>query len=97
MGNQAQYRRIITELFIDCKDPWEITYEDYNENGKKITKRLAPRPMSTATHKSTGDIHADAQALLARLGKGVQVNTRAFVESVNAAKEAAEVASPPSG
>lgn len=94
MGDQAQYRDIVTKLFIEGKPAWEITYDGYDDKGKKIRKRLAPRPSGSS---STGNATADARALFERLKRGVQVDTRAFVEQVQAAKAAAAVESPPNG
>ena len=40
MGDLSEYRRIVTELFIDGKDPHDITYEvtDYDGKGKPVKK-----------------------------------------------------------
>lgn len=52
MGDKVTHRRIMKELFIDCKDPYNITYEvtEY-KHGKerKVTKRLADKPGGQAT------------------------------------------------
>lgn len=94
MGDHGQYRDIVTKIFLECKEPWEISYTTYDDKGKKVTKRLGPRPAAGA---APGSSQTDAaKALLAKIGKGVSVNTRQVVEQVQAAKEAAELASPPS-
>lgn len=52
MGDSHQYRRIVTELFIDGKDPFEIFYEvtEYDKKGKpkKKQRRLADAPTSVS-------------------------------------------------
>lgn len=48
MGDHHQYRRIITELFIEGKDAYDIFYEvtEYDKKGKshKKMKRLSDSP-----------------------------------------------------
>jgi hypothetical protein len=94
MGDQAQWREIVTKLFIEGIPAWEITYEGFDDKGKKVRKRLAPRP---AAGSPTGSAVADARALFEKLKGASKVDTKTFVESVQAAKIAAEVASPPNG
>lgn len=40
MGDQHQYREIVTALYIEGKDPHEVTYQD----SKGRTRRLADAP-----------------------------------------------------
>lgn len=58
MGDQAQYRRVMTELFLDGKDPSDIYVTD--SKGRKKPLGSASEPGSVATP-------ADAAAQLARL------------------------------
>jgi hypothetical protein len=47
MGDRAQYHRIIEELFLEGKDPYDITYETTEyKNGKsvEVTRRLSEAP-----------------------------------------------------
>lgn len=64
MGDHQQYRRIVTELFIEGKDAYDIFYEttEYDRKGKphKKMKRLADQ-RSTA---SRGQQMISAQATL---------------------------------
>lgn len=41
MGDQAQYRSIVTQMFVECKDPSDIWYETTDAKGKKKRQRLA--------------------------------------------------------
>jgi hypothetical protein len=41
MGDRAQYRRIVKELFLEGKDPSEIWIETTDAKGKKVRKPLA--------------------------------------------------------
>lgn len=94
MGDQSQYRDIVTKLFIECKNAWEITYQGYDDKGKKVTKRLATVPVAG----STGNAMADARALYERIkGKTKPIDAAGMVAQVQAAKDAAGLASPPSG
>jgi hypothetical protein len=98
MGDHAQYREIVTKLFIEGKPAWEITYDGHDDKGKKVKKRLAPRPVGGALSLAKPSDQANAaKDLLARIGRGVRVDTKAFVQQVQAAKDAAGVASPPDG
>lgn len=97
MGDQATYRDIVTKLFVECKNPWEIFYDGYTDKGKKVRKRLAPIPATLSGGKpSTGNAVADARALFEQLGRKSKIDPKAFVAQVQAAKRAAELASPPS-
>lgn len=98
MGDHAQYREIITKLFIEGKPAWEITYDGVDAKGKKVRKTLAKRPAAGAlANAGPAEQSAAAKDLLARIGRGVRVDTKAFVQQVQAAKDAARVASPPDG
>lgn len=48
MSDHITYRRIVTELFVEGKEPFEITYEvtTYDKKGKakQVTKRLSDSP-----------------------------------------------------
>lgn len=52
MSDHITYRRIVTELFIDGKEPYEITYETtvYDKKGKskQVTKRLSDAPSAAS-------------------------------------------------
>lgn len=52
MGDTHQYRRIVTELFIDGKDAYDIFYEvtEHDKKGRprKKVKRLAASPSSVS-------------------------------------------------
>ena len=51
MGDQSQYRSIVTQMFIEGKDPHDIWYETTDAKGKKKRKRLASEPGRTADGK----------------------------------------------
>lgn len=95
LGDQGQYRRIMSEYFIECKDPWNIIYETHDDKGKKVKKRLAPIPTQGA--KPGMSAIDQARALAERLKGGTLIDAKAQLEAVQAAKTAAELASPPSG
>lgn len=44
MGDQHQYRDIMEKLFLQGMDPWNITYETTDKNGKKVTRTLGSAP-----------------------------------------------------
>lgn len=52
MSDIHTYHRIVTELFIEGKDPYEIKYEvtEYDKKGKPVTKvkRLADAPTAVS-------------------------------------------------
>lgn len=97
MGDQSQYREIVTKLFIEGVPTWDITFDGYDDKGKKIKKRLAPKPPGAGTGVTPADAIARARSLAEKLKGGRLADTKAFVKAVNVAKEAAQVASPPSG
>lgn len=50
MADQVQYHSIVTQMFVEGKDPSDIWYETTDAKGKKKMKRLsedAPRSGST--------------------------------------------------
>lgn len=96
MGDQHEYREIVHKLFIEGIPPWEIFYDGYDAKGKKVKKRLGERPTSTSTMSKTEQV-VSARDLFEKLGRKSKIDPKAFVEQVQAAKQAAEVASPPSG
>lgn len=80
MGDMHQYRRIVTELFIDGKDPYDIFYEvtEHDKKGKPIKKQKrlanAPTSVSRGQRLSTGmDLLAEWKARAAELKQAQQV------------------------
>jgi hypothetical protein len=74
MSDHTQYRRIVTELFIEGKDPYDITYETtvYDKKGKakQVVKRLSEMPSGAARSQrlvSQADVLAEWKARAAEL------------------------------
>jgi hypothetical protein len=77
MGDQAQYREIVKQLFLDGKDPYEIWFETTDAKGKKKRQRLAQAP----SRSSSGRRH-DLQALR-ELMEQAQAAAQAQLEQEN--------------
>lgn len=44
MADLTQYRQIVTQIFLEGKDPHDVWYESTDGRGKKTRKRLAAEP-----------------------------------------------------
>lgn len=62
MGDRNQYQRIVRELFLEGKDPFEIWIDSHDKKGKPIRKRLSDTP-ATSGAPVARDALAEGRAL----------------------------------
>lgn len=57
MGDRARYHKIIVELFIEGKDPYDITWRDHDNK----LQRLSNQRSLSRDSKATPDVMAQVQ------------------------------------
>lgn len=51
MGDQGQYRSIVSQMFLEGKDPHDIWFETTDGKGKKKRQRLADAPARNSSSR----------------------------------------------